>query len=101
MPIVLVAAQASTSTGVDVWPYTWGARFMPPPNPIVARPKTSARSARHSASRLSSGFKNTLNAYSGPGGRLRARAAGIVRDALGLRSTLLASAQYTDGARVS
>ena len=62
MPTVLAAAQPSTSSGVDAWAYTWGARFMPLPNPIVARPKTSARSARFSASRLSSGFKNTLNA---------------------------------------
>src|SRR5262250_687790 len=74
---------------------------MPPPNPIVARPKTSARSARLSASKLSSGFKNTLNAYSEPSGRLSAVAAAIVRHALGRTSALLTSAEYTAGSHVS
>src|SRR5438034_6061708 len=49
MPTVLAAAQPSTSSGVDAWAYTWGARFMPLPNPIVARPKTSARSEEHTS----------------------------------------------------
>src|SRR5262245_32640743 len=63
---------------------------MPAPNPADARAKTSARSARLNPSRASSGFKNTLNAYSEPSGAFSVVAAATARHALGLTSVALA-----------
>ena len=62
MPRALMAAHARTSTGVDARPYTYGAAFMPAPNPMEASPKTNASSARLRPSKASSGFRNKLNA---------------------------------------
>src|SRR5688572_24313881 len=45
---------------------------MPAPKPKEASAKTRARSARVRPSRRSSGWRNTLNAYSEPRGRLSA-----------------------------
>src|SRR5438093_13101016 len=55
---------------------------MPIPKPAAASAKTKARSARLRPSNASSGFRNTLNAYSEPIGRLSAVAAATTRHAL-------------------
>src|SRR5262245_16972406 len=64
-------------------------RRIPAPKPAEAKAKTSARSARVTPSKASSGRRKTLKAYSEPKGVLSTVAAAIVRHGLGLLSGAL------------